>query len=162
MVLVGSSAGAPIAGQICVCHRACWLMLLLMMMMMMTVTDLRMPSILLVDVVVDDDGDRLASPSSPSFPSSPAASSRLLFTAAANSIKRTPAPGLRCSSYRGGSVAGSAVEEFDFIKGYVGIGYVFGCLASLLFSSHYGRSRPQLRDPGPRNPRHDGIAPQAC
>eukprot|EP00293_Proteomonas_sulcata_P000892 CAMPEP_0184326888 /NCGR_PEP_ID=MMETSP1049-20130417/142805_1 /TAXON_ID=77928 /ORGANISM="Proteomonas sulcata, Strain CCMP704" /LENGTH=144 /DNA_ID=CAMNT_0026649115 /DNA_START=356 /DNA_END=790 /DNA_ORIENTATION=+ len=40
-------------------------------------------------------------------------------------------------SSAGAPIAGSAVESFSFIKAYVGIGYVFGWWASIIFGSHY-------------------------
>ncbi|CDJ38932.1 hypothetical protein, conserved [Eimeria tenella] len=40
-------------------------------------------------------------------------------------------------SSAGAPIGGSAVDQLQEIRGYVGIGYVFGSLASLLFGGHY-------------------------
>ena len=40
-------------------------------------------------------------------------------------------------SSAGAPIAGSAIDRFAFVRGFVGIGYVFGFLSSILFSCHY-------------------------
>ncbi|CDJ55971.1 hypothetical protein, conserved [Eimeria maxima] len=51
-------------------------------------------------------------------------------------------------SSAGAPIGGSAVEQLPEIRGYVGIGYVFGFAASLLFRGHYKKilqsSKPKL------------------
>jgi len=51
-------------------------------------------------------------------------------------------------SSAGAPIAGSALDRFTFVKGYVAIGYVFGLLSSVLFSCHYDAivksSKPKL------------------
>ena len=40
-------------------------------------------------------------------------------------------------SSAGAPIAGSAIDRFPFVRGFVGIGYVFGFLSSVLFGCHY-------------------------
>ncbi|CDI86767.1 hypothetical protein, conserved [Eimeria praecox] len=51
-------------------------------------------------------------------------------------------------SSAGAPIGGSAVEQLQEIRGYVGIGYVFGLAASVLFRGHYKKilqsSKPKL------------------
>eukprot|EP00921_Rhytidocystis_pertsovi_P002475 GHVQ01004259.1.p1 GENE.GHVQ01004259.1~~GHVQ01004259.1.p1 ORF type:complete len:281 (-),score=43.52 GHVQ01004259.1:415-1257(-) len=44
---------------------------------------------------------------------------------------------LLVGSSAGAPIAGSAVDKVEEVKGFVGIGYVFGFAASLLFGGHY-------------------------
>ncbi|KAL3682408.1 hypothetical protein R1sor_000430 [Riccia sorocarpa] len=50
-------------------------------------------------------------------------------------------------SSAGAPIAGSAVDSIEEIKGYVGLGYPFGAMASVLFGRHY---KVVLQSPKPK------------
>ncbi|KAH7415157.1 hypothetical protein KP509_14G030600 [Ceratopteris richardii] len=54
---------------------------------------------------------------------------------------------LLVGSSAGAPIAGSAVDKVENVVAYVGLGYPFGCLASILFSGHH---RPILESTKPK------------